>query len=207
MELDLSIFTLTWYTDLYETPDKVTFSLKNPSLGKQKNRNVLGGNEGNGQAHNFCLCQKAHEETSGSGNLGGSATYNLVQATSKRLHQLLILLRCRLTQELGLMQRLALWEAALFSLSSASICIIWRCITACRLLVSTALHKKRVKHNEIEAQSCWGEIYLQHVLEEEQSTKTEGWKEKQQHREYGLQRSATPFGPESQELLLHLSWQ
>lgn len=80
------------------------FSLKISSLGKQKTEKV-GGRGAKGQAHNFWLCQKTnkYEETSGSGNLGGNVTYDLVQATSKRLYQLLILLRCRLTQELCLM--------------------------------------------------------------------------------------------------------
>lgn len=167
---------------LQNSLDKRTFSRQISFLGKQKTEKVWVGK---GQAHNFWLCQKTnkYEKTSESGNLGGSETYDLVQATSKRLHQLLILLRWRLTQELCLMNSLALWEAALSSLSSASVCTIWRRITAGRLLVSASLHKRRVKHNKIETQSCWGEIYLQHVLEEEQSTKAKGWNEKQQHRE------------------------
>lgn len=67
----------------------MTFSLKISSLENKKQKSG-GGNEGKGQARNFWLCQKTnkHKETPGSENLGDSATYDLAQATLKRLHQL-----------------------------------------------------------------------------------------------------------------------
>lgn len=141
--------------------------------------------------------------------MGGRATYDLVQATSKRLHQLLILLRCRA------------YTRAVFNAQPGSLrgCLIQPFLCFCMQYLEMYHCRQAVgfyiiTQKERKAQWDWSTKLLRWDLPSARVRGRAEYKSQRLKREaaaqgtgFSEQRSATPSGPKSQVLMLHLPWQ